>query len=63
MADLVNYLSECFNKGESYRSLNWRRSSISAFHEIVDGVKVGQHTLVKRFLTASFNARPPMPRY
>ena len=63
LLDIVNYLSERFDKGDSYRTLNSRRSAISAFHEQVNGFKTGQHPLVKRFLTATFNARPPQPRY
>ena len=63
VVDRVNYLSERFDKGDSYRTLNSRRSAISAFHVPVDGTKVGQHPLVKRFLTATFNARPSQPRY
>ena len=63
MVEVVNYLTEQFHRGDSYRTLNSRRSAISAFHVPVDGVKVGQHTLVKRLLNALFNARPPQPRY
>ena len=63
MVEVVNYLTEQFHRGDSYRTLNSRRSAISAFHIPVDGVKVGQHTLVKRLLNALFNARPPQPRY
>lgn len=63
VVDIVNYLSERFSKGDSYRTLNSRRSAISAFHELVDGIKVGQHALIRRLLTASFNAKPPQPRY
>ena len=63
MVDIVNYLSERFSKGDSYRTLNSRRSAISAFHIPVDGMKVGQHALLRRLLTASFNAKPPQPCY
>ena len=63
VVEVVNYLTEQFHRGDSYRTLNSRRSAISAFHVPVDGVKVGQHTLVKRLLNALFNARPPQPRY
>ena len=62
VVDMVNYVSERFDKGDSYRTLNSHRSAISAFHVPVDGTKVGPHPLVKRFLTATFNARPPQPR-
>ena len=63
VVDIVNYLTERFDKGDSYRTLNSHRSAISAFHEPIDGVKVGQHPLVRRLMTASFNAKPPQPRY
>ena len=38
-------LSERFDKRDSYRTLNSRRSAISAFHVLVDGIKTGQHPL------------------
>ena len=63
MVEIVNYLTECFDKGDSYRTLNARRSAISAFHIPIEGVKISQHPLVKRLLCASFKARPPQPRY
>ncbi|MEW8547755.1 MAG: hypothetical protein AB2693_29960, partial [Candidatus Thiodiazotropha sp.] len=63
VVEIVNYLTERYDSGDSYRTLNSRRSAISAFHTPVDGVKVGQHHLIKRLLIASFNARPPQPSY
>ena len=63
MVDIVNYLSERFSKGDSYRTLNSRRSAISAFYTPVDGMRVGQNALIRRLLTASFNVNPPQPRY
>jgi integrase len=32
-------------------------------HEEVDGVRVGQHELVSRFMKGIFNSNPPTPRY
>ena len=32
-------------------------------HEEVDGVRVGQHPMVSRFLKGVYNLRPPAPRY
>ena len=63
MVEIVNYLTERFHKGDSYRTLNSRRSAISAYHITVEGEKVGQHSLVRKLLKALFNARPPQPRY
>ena len=61
--DIVNFLSESFGKGLQYRSLNSYRSVISAVHDKVDGLSVGQHPLLSRLLRGAFNERPPLPRY
>ena len=63
VVDIVNYLSERFDKGDSYRTLYSRRSAISAFHALIVGIKIGQYPSVKRFLIATFNASTPQPRY
>ena len=63
VVEVVNNLTERFHSGDSYRSLNSRRSAISAFHITIEGEKVGQHPLVSKLLKALFNARPPQPRY
>ena len=46
-----------------YRTINNYRSAISAFHSLVQGVKVGQHPLVIDLLKGASNERPPLPRY
>lgn len=63
MADVANFLSECFHKGLEYSTLNSYRSAISAFHPEVEGFKVGQHPVVRRIMLGAFNERPPKPRY
>ena len=60
---VVNYLSDRYNKGDQYNTLNIHRSAISAFHSLVDNIKVGQHPVVTSMMSAFFNARPPLPRY
>lgn len=52
-----------FEAGKQYRTINTIRSAISMTHAEVDGVRVGQHPLVSRFLKGVFNSRPPAPRY
>ena len=47
MAIVADYLSNRFHKCDQYRTINSHISAISAFHVHVDGVKVGQHDLVK----------------
>ena len=63
MASIADYLTEMFNKGRCYRTINNHRSAISAFHKPIEGCKAGQHELVCKVLNACFNARPPQPRY
>jgi hypothetical protein len=63
VVEIVNFLSENFERGLEYSTLNGYRSAISAFHREIDGLKAGQHAIVKRFMTGVFNERPPHPRY
>ena len=60
---VVNYLTDRYNKGDQYNTLNIHRSAISAFHNPINNIKVGQHPSVIAIMSACFNARPPMPRY
>ena len=60
---VVNYLTDNYNRGDQYNTLNLHRSAISAFHNLVDNMKVGQHPTVTAIMSAFFNTRPPMPRY
>ena len=39
------------------------RSAISSFHIPLEGVVVGQHPLVTKFMKGTFSLRPPKPRY
>ena len=63
IGSVVNFLAELYHQGYQYQSLNAYRSAISSVHEKVDGVPVGQHTLVSKLLKGVFNSRPPLPRY
>lgn len=63
MSEVVNFLTDLFEQGYQYRSLNSYRSAISSTHDLVDGVSIGQHPLVTRLLKGAFNQRPPLPRY
>ena len=63
LGDVLEFLLIQFEKGKQYRTINGLRSAISMTHSEVDGVKLGQHPLVVRFLKGIFNARPPAPKY
>ena len=59
---IINFLSEKFDKGLQYRTLNSLRSAISAYHAHIDGKSVGGHPKVRTLLAGIFNERPPQPR-
>ena len=61
--EVLEFLLEQFEAGKQYRTINAIRSAISMTHEEVDGIQVGQHPLVTRFLKGVFNSRPPAPKY
>ena len=63
ISDILTFLTEAFNKGLAYRSLNVLRSAISSTHPAIDGYHVGQHPYVTRLLRGALNSRPPKPRY
>ena len=62
-SDILIFLTEVFNEGLAYRSLNVPRSAISSTHPKIDGFSVGQHAYVTRLLKGALNKRPPKPRY
>ena len=50
------------SKTVGYSALATARSALSFFIKI-DGVKVGDHPLVSRFMSGLFNQKPALPRY
>lgn len=63
VADIINFLSETFNRNVGYETLNTARSALSSLGIVVDGCRAGNHPLVIRFMRGVFNLRPPIPRY
>ena len=63
LAQVIEFLLTLFNNGLSYSSLNTARSALSSILPSIDGIPVGQHPLVIRFLKGVFESRPAMPRY
>ena len=63
IGDILIFLTEVFNEGLAYRSLNVLRSALSSTHPKIDGFSVGQHPYVTRLLKGALNKRPPKPRY
>lgn len=60
---VLEFLTDLYDEGKQYRTINTARSAISMTHDEVDGFKVGQHPLTIRFFRGIFNSRPPAPRY
>ena len=63
VASIVEFLTDQFDLGLQYRTINTMRSSISTTHPGIEGTAVGSHPLVSRLMRGMFNCRPPMPRY
>ena len=60
---VLDYLSDLFEKGLVYRTINVHRSAISAYHDSLHGFPAGRSPLVCSLLSSVFNLRPPQPRY
>ena len=65
MADITSFLSDCFNEGLEYRTLNTYHSALSGVLPPINGFPVGQHPLVVRLLRGVHdqNLRHALPRY
>ena len=51
---IINFLSEKFDKGLQYRTLNCLSSAISAYHVHIDGKSVGKHAKVCALLAGIY---------
>ena len=63
VSDLVHFLTELFEQGKQYATINTYRSAISSTVPPLDGSPLGQHKIVCSFMRGVFNKRPPKPRY
>jgi len=61
--NILEFLSDAFNKGLLYNTLAGYRSAISAYHDPIDGVPIGSHPRVSALLTGVHNLRCPKPKY
>ena len=57
-AIILDYLTSLFED-----AIGVHKSAISVYHEKVDDMPVGQHSLVTSLMAGIFNSRPPQPRY
>ena len=59
---ILLFLYDLFQSGVWYRVLNTARSLWSTFID-TDGVPVGQHRVITRFMKGIFNIKPALPKY
>ena len=60
---ILEFLSQLFQNGLQYRTINNYRSARSAFHDHIQGKPVGEHPRICSLVAGVFNSRPPQPRY
>lgn len=63
VADVLLFLTNLFESGLGYSSINLARSALSTVVSMIDGAKMGEHNLIKRFLRGVYKLRPPLPKY
>ena len=63
IAEILNFLADLFDQGLQYNTIAGYRSAISAYHDPIDGSRVGSHPKVTTLMTGVFNERCPKPRF
>lgn len=63
VVDIIHFLTEQFEAGLSYSSLNTARGALSSLGLKLEQYSVGSHPLVIRFMKGVYNLRPTKPRY
>lgn len=61
--DALQFLTDLFETGLSYSSLNTARGALSSLGIKIEDYAIGKHPLVIRFLRGVYNLRPTLPRY
>jgi site-specific recombinase XerD len=56
---ILKFLSECFETGASYGTLNSSRSALS----LILGPKIGTDDRIKRLMKGIYRSKPPKPKY
>ena len=61
---IIEFMTNTFNTTTmQYSSMNTIRSMLSSIVEPCEGITVGSHPLVKRFMKGIFKLRPSLPKY
>ena len=61
IVEVVNFLTDCFEKGLGYSAISTARSALATFITI-DQVPLGQHPIISRLIKGIFTSRPALPK-
>ena len=50
MSNVLSFLTELYQTGSGYSCLNTARSALSSFLQLDNGLTIGTHPLIRRFL-------------
>jgi hypothetical protein len=59
LTHVLVYLTHLYEKGFSWSTIGIHQSTLSMTMAPIDGVRVGNHPLVKKLVSGVFNMRPP----
>lgn len=60
---LLRYLTYLYEQGLGYSAINTARSALSTVSDILAGKKIGEDSIIRRFMKGVFHSRPSLPRY
>ena len=63
VVDVLDFLTELYEKGFTYSAINTERSALSSFVLLDDGSSVGRNPLFSRLLKGRFQSRAPKSKY
>ncbi len=59
----IEFLVSLYNSGLGYSAINTARSALSTILTFENGIKFGEHPLVRRYMKGIFELRPALPKY
>lgn len=63
VSNILSFLAELYEKGLGFSSINTAKSALSSVLFEIDGIQIGKHPLILRFMKGIAKLRPPAARY
>ena len=60
---ILEFLADLLHKGYKYRTIGVYRSTVSNIYQPIDGVVIGKHPLMSKFMKGVYSMCPPEPKY